>query len=163
MENNITNSSSYNSTTDREDLKTEENKLTKSRRKVCTLIKQQYQFSGQRYLLLFTLERLSDPNNSDIVWVKQEDGVFEIRSPFRFAREWGEHKDTKDTKDKKNKKGKKSKDEKEKKEMTYEKMARSFRYYYKCNVITKVPGVRRYKWDMTVLEDLKRCCSKPQN
>ena len=149
--------------TDNEDPKTEK-KLTKSRRKVSTLIKQQYQFSGQRYLLPFTLERLSDPNNSDIVWVKEEEGVFEIRSPFKFAREWGEHKDTKEKKVTTGKKGKKStKGKEERKEMTYEKMARSFRYYYKCSVITKVPGVRRYKWDMTVLEDLKKCCRKPQD
>ena len=163
------------STTDKDDPPKEEKKLTKSRRKVSTLIKQRYQFSGQRYLLLFTLERLSDPQNSDIVWVKQEDGIFEIRSPHKFAREWGAHKvkeikESKYGRDRKCKKGKKSikdkKDKKEKeeikerKEMTYEKMARSFRYYYKCHMITKVPGVRRYKWDMTVLEDLKKCCSK---
>ncbi|KAI6659994.1 hypothetical protein LOD99_14335 [Oopsacas minuta] len=132
-----------NTNTFAKEAKIEDKKQGKSRRKVLTLIKQQYQFSGQRYLLLFTLERLSDPSNSDVVWVKEEEGVFEIRSQHKFAREWGAHKERKGMK-----------------EMTYEKVARSLRYYYNCDIIDKVPGVRRYKWNLDVLEDLKSCSNK---
>ena len=112
----------------------------KSRRKISTLIKQNYQFSGQRYLLLFTLQKLSDASNRDIVWVNEEEGIFEIRSHHKFASEWGAHK--------------------KRQHMTYDKVARSFRYYYNCNVIDKVPGVRRYKWNLDVLEDLRSCNNK---
>ena len=74
------------------------------------------------------------------MWVKEEEGTFEIRSHHKFASEWGAHK--------------------KREGMTYDKVARSFRYYYNCNVIDKVPGVRRYKWNLDVLEDLRSCNNK---
>ena len=58
--------------------------------------------------------------NEMIRWVDEERGVFQILDPTGVASEWGRVKNRKN--------------------MTYEKMSRALRYYYKMNIILKEPG-----------------------
>ncbi|XP_052271597.1 transcription factor ETV6-like isoform X2 [Dreissena polymorpha] len=57
-----------------------------------------------------------------VSWENQEDYVFRINNPTGLAELWGQQKNRSN--------------------MTYEKLSRALRYYYRMNIIKKVPGKR---------------------
>ncbi|KAI6648455.1 hypothetical protein LOD99_8087 [Oopsacas minuta] len=106
------------------------------RRNMGELLHKGYSFDKTKYLLLFTYAQLQD-SSDDIHWVDESKGTFYVKNPENFAKKWGEYKG----KDK----------------MDYQKVSRSFRYYYKQkNLLKKVEGkLRQYQWDLKAMASLK--------
>ncbi|KAK3727736.1 hypothetical protein RRG08_032691 [Elysia crispata] len=78
---------------------------------------------GCRLLWEFVYQLLQDQRFSDLVsWESQSDLTFRINNQSGLADFWGQQKN--------------------KDNMTYEKLSRALRYYYKMNIIKKVPGRR---------------------
>ena len=99
------------------------------------LLHRGYYFDNTQYLLLYTYGLLRHGDN-DIRWVDESKGIFFINCPDNFAKKWGEYKG--------------------KEKMDYQKVSRSFRYYYKQNLLKKVDGkLRQYQWDLKALESLR--------
>ena len=74
-----------------------------------------------RLLWEFINDLLADKKyNDDIRWEDESQFIFRIVNPRAVAKLWG---------------CKKNKDS-----MTYEKLSRALRYYYRLNIIVKVPG-----------------------
>ena len=106
-----------------------------TRRKMVELLHKGYFFENTQYLLLYTYALLRRGDN-DIRWVDESKGIFLINNPDNFAKNWGAYKG----KDK----------------MDYQKVSRSFRYYYKQNLLKKVDGkLRQYQWDLKALKSLR--------
>ena len=105
------------------------------RRKMVELLHKGYFFDNTQYLLLYTYAQLRNGDN-DIRWIDESKGTFFIINPDNFAKKWGAYKG----KDK----------------MDYQKVSRSFRYYYKQNLLKKVDGkLRQYRWDLKALKSLR--------
>ncbi|XP_028256694.1 transcription factor ETV6 isoform X2 [Parambassis ranga] len=76
-----------------------------------------------RLLWDYVYQLLSDSRYENYIrWEDQESKVFRIMDPNGLARLWGNHKNRTN--------------------MTYEKMSRALRHYYKLNIIRKEPGQR---------------------
>ena len=78
---------------------------------------------GCRLLWEFLAELLVSSSSSDVIrWEDQSALKFKVVDPKRLAERWGQ--------------------EKGKAGMTWEKMSRAVRYYYKTNIVAKVRGQR---------------------
>ena len=78
-----------------------------------------------RLLWEFIHQLLLDAKFSKYVcWENKEDYVFRIANPTGLAELWGQQKNRTN--------------------MTYEKLSRALRYYYRMNIIRKVPGKTAY-------------------
>ena len=106
------------------------------RRNLSMLLHKGYNFDKTQYLLLYTYSQLQG-SSDDIIWIDESKGTFFINKPDSFAQKWGEYKGI----DK----------------MDYQKVSRSFRYYYKQNNLLKKVGgkLRQYQWDLEALKALK--------
>ncbi|KAK3102544.1 hypothetical protein FSP39_012079 [Pinctada imbricata] len=81
------------------------------------------QDSDCRLLWEFIHQLLQNPCYKDYVcWEKQDEYVFRINNPMGLAQLWGHQKNRSN--------------------MTYEKLSRALRYYYRMNIIKKVSGKR---------------------
>jgi len=79
--------------------------------------------AGCRLLWEFLAELLFNSSAGDIIrWVDEPSFKFRVVDPQRLAERWGQ--------------------EKGKAGMTYEKLSRALRYYYKTNIVAKVRGQR---------------------
>lgn len=78
--------------------------------------------TSDRLLWKFLSELLDCNRTKCVVWDDKQRLVFQIVDPNELAELWGE--------------------EKCKPGMTYEKLSRALRYYYKMNILEKVPGKR---------------------
>ena len=79
--------------------------------------------SGCRLLWEFLTELLDSSSAGDVIrWEDSSSLKFRVIDPQRLAERWGQ--------------------EKGKAGMTYEKLARALRYYYKTKIIAKVRGQR---------------------
>ena len=106
------------------------------RRNLKKLLDKDYSFDKTQYLMLYTFEQLKDSSCDDIVWIDKQNGIFCIQKPEEFAKKWGRYK--------------------KKPEMSYQKVSRSFRYYYSSKLLMKSEGLRHYRWDKKALETLER-------
>ena len=106
------------------------------RRNLSKLLHKGYNFDKTQYLLLYTYSQLQG-SSDDIVWIDESKGIFLVNKPESFAQKWGEYKGIE--------------------KMDYQKVSRSFRYYYKQkNLLKKVDGkLRQYQWDLEALGALK--------
>ena len=106
------------------------------RRNLSKLLHKGYNFDKTQYLLFYTYSELQG-SSDDIIWIDEAKGIFFINKPDSFAQKWGEYKGIH--------------------KMDYQKVSRSFRYYYKQkNLLKKVEGkLRQYRWDLKALEALK--------
>lgn len=76
-----------------------------------------------RLLWDYVYQLLSDTRYENFIrWEDKESMIFRIMDPNGLARLWGNHKNRTN--------------------MTYEKMSRALRHYYKLNIIRKEPGQR---------------------
>ncbi|OBS80038.1 hypothetical protein A6R68_21760, partial [Neotoma lepida] len=76
-----------------------------------------------RLLWDYVYQLLSDSRYENFIrWEDKESKIFRIVDPNGLARLWGNHKNRTN--------------------MTYEKMSRALRHYYKLNIIRKEPGQR---------------------
>eukprot|EP00794_Sanderia_malayensis_P000394 gene394-1028_t len=72
-----------------------------------------------------------------ICWTREDVGEFKLNRPEDVANFWGQSK--------------------KRKKMTYEKMARALRYYYKHNVLEKVPHKRlHFRFGSAILQHIRR-------
>jgi len=79
--------------------------------------------SGCRLLWEFLAELLVTSSACDVIrWEDEASLKFKVVNPQRLAERWGQ--------------------EKGKMGMTYEKLSRALRYYYKTKIVAKVPGQR---------------------
>jgi len=77
------------------------------------------------YLWEFLLELLANENFCAIIsWSRREQSEFKLKNPKKVARRWGILR--------------------RKKEMTYEKLSRSLRLYYRKGIIQKVSGKKGF-------------------
>lgn len=86
-----------------------------------------------RLLWEFIHQLLQNPMFSQLVcWESEKELIFRINNPTGLAHMWGKQKNRTN--------------------MTYEKLSRALRYYYRMNIIKKVSGKRlTYKYVFTVI------------
>ncbi len=75
----------------------------------------------------FTLRVLKKPKyNNMVAWENQKEGLFRFHDAQAFAALWGKHRNRPN--------------------MTYDKVARALRYYYKRNIFKQVGGRLTYRF-----------------
>ncbi len=75
----------------------------------------------------FTLQVLKKPKYNNMVsWENQKEGLFRFHDAQAFAALWGKHRNRPN--------------------MTYDKVARALRYYYKRNIFKQVGGRLTYRF-----------------
>lgn len=81
----------------------------------------------QAQLYEFILKVLNNPINQHILsWKDKSKGIFYINDTKAFARLWGLHRNSDN--------------------MSYEKLSRAMRYYYRRNILEQIKGRRLYKF-----------------
>ncbi|KAM6237315.1 transcription factor ETV7 isoform 3-T3 [Porphyrio hochstetteri] len=104
---------------------TDESKFEMNGKALCILTKDDFRYrapsSDCRLLWDYVYQLLSDSRYQPYIkWEDKEAKVFRVVNPNGLAQLWGNHKNRMN--------------------MTYEKMSRALRHYYKLNIIKKEPG-----------------------
>ena len=69
-----------------------------------------------------------------LVWMDAKNGLFHIAKPEEIAKEWGKYRDVE--------------------AMTYDKMSRALRYYYRRQILDKTGGRMMYKFTAAVMKQV---------
>ena len=86
----------------------------------------------------FLLKVIKKPKYSYMVsWENQKDGLFRFHDPAAFAALWGRHRN--------------------RPSMTYDKVARALRYYYKRDILEQVGGRLTYKFSKRLQKQFMDC------
>ena len=78
-----------------------------------------------------------------VSWENQQDGLFRFHDPPAFAALWGRHRN--------------------RPSMTYDKVARALRYYYRRDILEQVGGRLTYKFSPRLCKQFTTKASSPEN